>query len=50
MFIPFFETMSEDGLKSIPLGQLMEMRKNGMEIRGLKQHDGIFAFSGLDYF
>lgn len=42
--------MSEDGLKSIPLGQLMEMRKNGMEIRGLKQHEGMSMFSGLRYF
>ncbi|KAK8795817.1 hypothetical protein WA171_003785 [Blastocystis sp. BT1] len=28
--------MDSDGLKSIPLGQLMEMRKNGQELRGVK--------------
>lgn len=30
----FSTTMEDDSLKSIPLGQLMEMRKNGREIRG----------------
>ena len=28
--------MAEDGIKSIPLGQLMEMRKNGKEIKGVR--------------
>ena len=32
----FILTMDSDGLKSIPLGQLMEMRKNGQELRGMK--------------
>lgn len=32
--------MEEDGIKSIPLGQLMEMRKNGKEIRGMRGSDG----------
>lgn len=36
--------MEDDGIKSIPLGQLMEMRKNGREIKGLKTLDTSFKF------
>lgn len=36
--------MEEDGLKSIPLGQLMEMRKNGKEIKGLQTHSPSMLF------
>lgn len=36
--------MEEDGIKSIPLGQLMEMRKNGKEIRGMKGVGGSNIF------
>ena len=36
--------MEEDGLKSLPLGQLMEMRKNGKEIKGLQTHSPSILF------